>query len=109
MIVHGQQVLGILQDGQTRCRHYHEPTDVIAIKMACCDTYYACHACHEQLADHPATTWPREMFHRRAVLCGRCGETMTIDQYLACAHQCPSCRAQFNPGCSAHHALYFQS
>ena len=52
-------VHGIDLDPQTRCAHWHSPLDVIAIKMACCGTYYACKSCHDALAGHGLETWPR--------------------------------------------------
>lgn len=100
-------VQGIALDPQTRCAHWHSPLDVIAIKTACCDTYYACKDCHVALADHPLATWPRAQWSTPAVLCGVCRHELTIDAYLACDYTCPSCAAAFNPGCVNHHHFYF--
>ena len=36
-----------------------------------------------------------------------CGEELTVRQYLDCGDRCPACLAGFNPGCKAHHRLYF--
>jgi uncharacterized CHY-type Zn-finger protein len=99
---------GVGVDGQTRCAHYHSPRDVIAIRFACCDVYYPCHACHEALAGHPAERWPRGRFGEPAVLCGACRATLTAEEYLRSGHTCPRCGAAFNPGCAAHHDLYFE-
>ncbi|MGP3534018.1 CHY zinc finger protein [Microbacterium sp. RD1] len=101
MIVHGQTV-----DDQTRCVHYATELDVIAIRFACCDRWYPCHACHAASESHPGTPWPRDAFGEHAVLCGVCRTQFTIDEYLA-VKACPTCSAGFNPGCRLHHDLYF--
>src|SRR6185369_4690161 len=101
-------VHGLNLDPQTRCEHYHGPTDIIAIKMNCCRVYYACKDCHVALADHPIEVWPRNHWSRAAVLCGSCGTELTIEQYMMSAYQCPNCRALFNPRCQNHHQFYFQ-
>ncbi len=88
---------GVSLDPQTRCEHYHGPTDIIAIKMKCCGTYYACKDCHEELAGHRITVWPESEWDQQAVLCGACGEMLTIFQYMHGDSHCPACRAQFNP------------
>lgn len=99
---------GVAVDEQTRCAHYHGPRDVIAIRCPCCDVYYPCHRCHEELAGHPPARWPRARFGEPAVLCGVCRAELTVAAYLACDHVCPHCGAAFNPGCAAHHGLYFE-
>jgi uncharacterized CHY-type Zn-finger protein len=101
-------VHGVDLDPNTRCLHYHGPTDVIAIKMRCCDSYYACVACHAALAAHPAKVWPRSEWNRKAVLCGVCGAEMTVLEYMDSGNRCPSCSAPFNPGCRNHYHLYFE-
>ena len=101
-------VHGVNLDSQTRCRHYHGPTDIIAIKMKCCGLYYACKDCHEMLADHPVALWPESEWSEQAILCGACGETLTILQYLQSELRCAACSAQFNPKCRNHYHLYFQ-
>ena len=82
------------------------PLDVVAIKMACCHTYYACIDCHRELADHPSVPWPEDALDTPAVLCGVCRHEMTIRTYLE-RNDCPDCRASFNPRCSLHYPLYF--
>lgn len=47
------EVYGVNVDLQTRCAHYHQDIDVIAIKHYCCGKYYPCHLCHEETAGHP--------------------------------------------------------
>ncbi len=102
-------VLGQDLDPQTRCAHWHSPLDVIAIKMRCCEAYYACRQCHDELADHPAAVWPRAEWDRPAVLCGVCGHELSVRAYMDCGNQCPACGAAFNPGCRSHYHLYFEA
>lgn len=99
---------GVAIDDETRCAHYHGPSDVLAIRLACCNVYYACRECHDALADHPPETWARDQFDVRALLCGRCRQTFPITEYLAEPDQCPRCSGHFNPNCRLHHHLYFQ-
>jgi uncharacterized CHY-type Zn-finger protein len=101
------QVRGVNLDAQTRCEHYHGPTDVVAIKMKCCGVYYSCKDCHDALAAHPIEVWPQSDLHQRAILCGACGAELTINQYMQCEFSCPACRADFNPGCRNHYHFYF--
>ena len=63
-------VHGVTLDTETRCAHYHSRLDIIAIKMRCCATYYACRECHDQLAGHAAEVWPIDEWDQAAVLCG---------------------------------------
>ena len=100
-------VHGLDLDPQTRCAHWHSPLDIIALKMACCGTYYACRECHDALADHPAQVWPEDAFDTPAILCGACGTELSIATYLACDNRCPACGSGFNPGCAKHRHLYF--
>jgi uncharacterized CHY-type Zn-finger protein len=102
-------VCGVELDPETRCAHYRSPLDIIAIKMRCCETYYACRECHDELADHAAQVWPRETWDSAAILCGACGTTLTIHQYLQSENRCPACGGRFNPGCRNHYHLYFEA
>lgn len=106
-LVHGVPVRGVGVGPETRCAHYHTSRDVIAIRFACCGTYYPCAECHDALADHPPETWDRSAFDREAVLCGVCGTELRIDDYLDDPTACPECASAFNPGCADHHHLYF--
>ena len=101
-------VRGVNLDPQTRCEHYHGPTDIIAIKMKCCGLYYACKDCHETLADHPIAVWPENEWNQKGVLCGACGAILTILQYMHSDSRCPACGAQFNSGCRSHYHFYFR-
>jgi uncharacterized CHY-type Zn-finger protein len=102
-------VHGVNLDSQTRCEHYHGPTDVVAIKMKCCGLYYACKDCHEALADHPIAVWPESEWNQQAILCGACGAMLTILEYMQSESRCAACGAQFNPGCRNHYHLYFKT
>jgi len=104
----GNELRGVNLDPQTRCEHYHGPTDIIAIKMKCCGVYYACKDCHVALADHPIEVWPEREWDHRAILCGSCGAELTIHQYMQSESRCPGCGAGFNPGCRKHYHFYFQ-
>jgi uncharacterized CHY-type Zn-finger protein len=101
------EVRGIDLDAQTRCRHYHKPTDIIAIKMRCCGAFYACKECHDALAGHAIEPWPAPERHEHAILCGACRAILTISEYLECGYRCPKCGAAFNPACRNHHHFYF--
>jgi uncharacterized CHY-type Zn-finger protein len=101
-------VLGVDLDPQTRCAHWRSPLDVIAIKMRCCANYYACRDCHDLLTDHPAALWPWSEWDQPAILCGVCGEQLSVRVYMDCGNQCPACGAPFNPGCRLHYHLYFE-
>src|SRR5579862_4743327 len=101
------EVRGVDLDPQTRCVHYHGPSDIIAIRMKCCGIYYACKDCHAALADHPIEPWPQSEWDREAILCGACGTELTIQAYLQSGSSCPMCREPFNPGCRNHYHFYF--
>jgi uncharacterized CHY-type Zn-finger protein len=101
-------VRGVDLDTNTRCAHYHSVADVVAIRMRCCDTYYACIDCHKALAGHPAEVWPRSEWSRKAVLCGVCNTEMTVLEYMDSGNRCPRCAAAFNPGCRNHYHVYFE-
>ena len=106
-VVHGLQIFGALVGDQTRCAHYRSDLDIIAIRFKCCGRWYPCRECHDDGERHQAQVWPREEFKSNAVLCGACGEQLSIETYLACANECPSCQRGFNPGCAMHYHLYF--
>jgi uncharacterized CHY-type Zn-finger protein len=105
----GIKVYGKLVDDETRCEHYHSPLDIIAIKFKCCDKYYPCYQCHEETADHPAQVWNKDEWDRKRILCGVCKTELTINEYMNSNDQCPNCKAAFNPNCSKHYPLYFQT
>ncbi|MBS5011658.1 MAG: hypothetical protein KHZ37_06115 [Bifidobacterium longum] len=102
-------IRGRLVDGQGRCVHWHSPLDVVANRFACCDEYYACYRCHDELAGHDRIAW-RDM-DSLAVMCGICRHQMTPREYGRAMESvtpcCPCCGARFNPGCALHHDIYF--
>jgi len=101
-------VKGKLVNGRTGCVHYHSLADVIAIKFKCCNEYYPCYYCHEEVAGHQSEKWEKNEWGRKAIFCGVCKSEMTIERYLKCNYQCPFCKIQFNPNCSRHNHLYFE-
>ena len=103
------EIFGKPVDGETRCEHYHSLADVIAIKFKCCDRYYPCYQCHEETTDHAAQTWRKDEWGTKAVLCGVCKAELTVNEYMHSNDQCPNCGAAFNPNCSKHYHLYFQT
>lgn len=101
------QVRGVDLDSQSRCKHYHGPTDVIAIKVKCCGVYYACKDCHSELANHPLEVWQETEWNEKAILCGVCRSELTIHDYLQSGYRCLVCGAEFNPNCRNHYQYYF--
>lgn len=107
-------VRGVDVDDETRCDHYDDPVDVVALRFGCCETYYPCYACHEAVADHPAEPWPNARFDESAVLCGGCLATLTARKYFDATaadgsrDACPWCGIGFNPGCRQHRDRYFE-
>jgi uncharacterized CHY-type Zn-finger protein len=101
-------IQGRLVDNNTRCEHYHSPLDIIAVKFKCCDQYYPCYYCHQEVADHPVALWKKTEFNAKAIFCGVCSAEMTIATYRACNYQCPFCKSPFNPLCVNHNHLYFE-
>lgn len=106
--VGGVDVIGVDVDRETRCRHYHGPLDIVALRFRCCGDWYPCIDCHTELAGHAAEVWPLADRDAVAALCGACGHRLTVREYLACDSACPACGAAFNPGCALHHHLYFE-
>lgn len=107
--IRGINVFGKPVDNQTRCVHWHSELDIIAIKFKCCDKYYPCFSCHEEEADHKHQVWPKAEFDQKAILCGVCGNELSIKDYMASNKTCPHCKSGFNPGCSKHYHLYFET
>lgn len=107
--IKGVVVYGKPVDNQTRCVHYQTSLDIIAIKFKCCDTYFPCYSCHEETTNHEAQVWPVQEFNQKAILCGVCGNELSISDYMACDNTCPKCSSLFNPGCKNHYHLYFET
>lgn len=94
---------GIDLDQEYRCLHYHTTLDIVGLKCAFYQTYYACYHCHDQLTEHAfVPTGPAEMF---PVICGHCRKLLSRAGY-ACGH-CPYCQSPFNPACHRHKDIYF--
>src|SRR5699024_2048741 len=106
MDINGFSVKGAI-DKATRCAHYRTKIDRIAIKFFCCQQYYSCYQCHQEVGCNEYKVWPQSLFDQQAILCGQCKSELTINEYLKCHHKCPLCEAAFNPGCSLHSHLYF--
>ena len=102
-------IKGKLIDNFTRCKHYHSQLDIIAIKFKCCNTYYACIHCHEELANHKAQQWDKTEFDNKVVICGNCRYELTVNEYFNCAYTCTNCGNNFNPKCSNHNHYYFET
>jgi uncharacterized CHY-type Zn-finger protein len=103
-------VHGLALSPLTQCSHYFSPLDIIAIKHACCNKFYACISCHNALEHHVPQIWPKSQRQEDAVFCGACQRTMTVDQYLQSGSVCPlpGCGENFNPKCKGHRGLYFE-
>jgi uncharacterized CHY-type Zn-finger protein len=101
------QVLGKVIDNKTRCVHYHQADDIIAIKFKCCGEYYPCHACHDETTNHQSAKWLKNELNEKAILCGACNEELTIVEYFSCGNKCPRCNAPFNSNCKLHYSKYF--
>ena len=106
-------VKGLQVRPNTQCLHWHSGRDVIAIKFKCCQSYYACFECHAAMTNnhHSPQRWPRKEFQteKDVVLCGKCGELYSIQEYLESGNQCVECGCLFNPGCRLHYHLYFET
>ncbi|MFD1685441.1 CHY zinc finger protein [Halobellus litoreus] len=99
---------GVAVDAETRCAHWDDDVDIVALRFGCCEKFSPCHACHVETADHDPEPWARERFDEPAVLCGVCGTTLSARTYLNGEDACPSCGAAFNPGCRRHRDRYFE-
>jgi uncharacterized CHY-type Zn-finger protein len=101
-------VRGVGVNEQIQCAHYNSERDIVAVRFKCCDAFYACIHCHEELADHPPVVWSKSERGNNAIFCGSCRNMLSISQYLSCQSRCPLCGAAFNSGCADHHHFYFE-
>lgn len=99
------RIHGVLIDARGRCAHYGGARDVVANRCATCSGFFACHRCHDELADHPFGQMSTDA--PDSVLCGACGHVMGYHVYSQ-ASACPACDHLFNPGCFLHAPLYFE-
>ena len=100
------QIYGKLVDKESRCEHWHGPLDVIALRFKCCNRYYACYECHQELVPHVTERYNINDETVPLVICGVCKLEMSFAAY-GDSLQCPNCRSQFNPGCKLHYDMYF--
>ena len=98
-------IYGYLTDSCGRCIHYHTPLDIVALKCAQCQKYYACYQCHDALEAHPFE--PTAKSEQAPVLCGNCKQLLSRPQYKR--GHCPYCVADFNPRCQLHFDIYFKA
>ncbi|MGX7775790.1 CHY zinc finger protein [Streptococcus pluranimalium] len=94
---------GIDIDENSRCRHYHTEQDIVALKCADCQPYYACYKCHDVLEDHTFKATSSDEPY--PVICGACQSYLTFSAYKR--GSCPQCDAVFNPNCQLHDHIYF--
>ncbi|EGW30027.1 uncharacterized protein SPAPADRAFT_144251 [Spathaspora passalidarum NRRL Y-27907] len=114
-IISTQQVIspdltlkGQLVDKHSRCIHYHTTIDIIALKYKCCQTYYPCFQCHQELTNHKVEKYNlTDLESIKVVLCGECYNELLFDEYKNNQMKCVYCHHEFNPGCSLHYDLYF--
>lgn len=101
---------GNILDDQTRCVHYHTDLDIIALKFKCCNTYYPCYQCHDQVTDHEVEKFDiTKNDHELVVLCGGCKTELTFEEYSRNDPiSCINCSRRFNSGCKDHYELYFE-
>ncbi|MHA8111493.1 CHY zinc finger protein [Lactobacillaceae bacterium Melli_B4] len=96
-------IYGIDLDNDGRCTHYHSALDVVALKCAQCQSYYACYQCHDELVDHQFVGSDSTKGH--PVMCGHCRKQLTYEQYQL--GKCVFCQHPFNPRCKLHQHIYF--
>lgn len=96
-------IRGVDVDEQGRCVHWHTEHDVVANLCGICGQFWACHGCHEELADHPFGRVDPDT--PGTVLCGVCGHLSSYADYSA-AHVCAGCGHVFNSRCALHRGLY---
>lgn len=94
---------GIALDQEYRCIHYHTVLDIVGLKCARCQVYYACYHCHDTLQDHAFE--PTDHKETYPVICGHCRQLLRRSEY-ECG-SCPFCFSPFNPSCHKHQDIYF--
>lgn len=100
---------GLDVDDRPGCAHWRTERDLIAIRLPCCEPYYACYECHKICEDHEPQRWPFDQWNEaQAILCRACHNTMTIRDYMKAQAVCPHCAAQWNPKCRNHWDMYFE-
>ncbi len=94
---------GIALDENSRCQHYHSEQDIIALKCASCQSYYACYKCHDAMENHNFKATSSDETY--PVICGVCQTHLIFTGYKS--GSCPHCRSAFNPNCQLHDHIYF--
>ncbi|SMN22341.1 similar to Saccharomyces cerevisiae YKL084W HOT13 Zinc-binding mitochondrial intermembrane space (IMS) protein involved in a disulfide relay system for IMS import of cysteine-containing proteins [Maudiozyma saulgeensis] len=105
------KVVGKLVDDQTRCVHWNSPLDVMAIKFKCCQTFYSCYECHQEMTNHDPIVYDLNIKKEAitpTILCGKCQNEMTFEEYSK-GIKCTNCLTNFNPGCKLHYDIYFKN
>lgn len=101
------KIYGKLLDSLGRCIHYHQITDVVAMKCSACARFYACYYCHNERENHSFLPLVVDELNERAtVLCGNCQTELSYYDYIK-EKSCSNCRHPFNPNCAKHAAFYF--
>ena len=64
---------------ESRCKHYHSKLDVLALESSCCNKFYSCVKCHDEMENHAMIPWDSDTsLNRHALLCGVCEKTFSI-------------------------------
>ncbi|MGT2828691.1 CHY zinc finger protein [Streptococcus hillyeri] len=98
------EIKGLDLDSAGRCRHYHTSCDIVALKCATCQHYYACYHCHDSLENHHFQA--SNVTSGKPILCGNCMTYLDFIDYQT--GSCPNCHHPFNPNCKAHYSIYFK-
>ena len=101
------KVDGVEISSHAQCKHYFSISDILAIQLPCCETYYSCIFCHDELAKHAAEKWSFDQQKSEAMYCGKCKSIFSIENYLANPTNCPNCKSAFNSNCKNHYEYYF--
>src|SRR5262249_40113668 len=60
-------VRGARVNQRTQCAHYRSDSDLVAIRFKCCETFYACIQCHEEMAGHVPLRWKKDERETHAI------------------------------------------
>ena len=76
------QIHGLSVTPLTQCTHWHSALDIIAIKHACCQKFYACISCHNALESHDPQVWGVRDRDEKTVFCGACKGVLGVGEYM---------------------------
>ena len=86
---HAHTQVGLNKHTGTRCSHWHGNSDILALLAPCCNRFYACAECHDEVNarprgdGHTLEPWPANTdLDTMALLCGNCKRTFTISAYV---------------------------